>query len=199
MENKDPKLTPKLNKPIPIIGLRENAAQKEEKTVPRSTLIIFWIFIGYLAISFVAAVYFITITNTKLFNLNQIASLSTNIPTRSIDIPLCLPETNQTALRSSILENEYTGRVSSFQDNISTQSATIHSSITLQQGNNLFTYFINNAEIQRLTLYNPRDDDYQKNRTINGIRVGDSVRIRETLNLRSSPKDSKTKIEVEIL
>lgn len=203
MEEKEPEITPGANKPIPIIGLKTTEPQKEEnnssKGVPRSTLIIFWIFIGYLALSFVAAVYFITTTKTQLFNLNRIASLTSNITPKSIDLPLCTSEINQIALRTSMLENEYAGRISSFQRDIpSSQSSTLNSSITLDAGGNLFTYFISNNDMDRLTLYNPRDEDYQKNRTIQGVRVGDSVTIRETLNLKLPPAESKTKIEVEI-
>lgn len=165
--------------------------------VPRSTLIIFWMFIGYIALTFVGAVYFATTTNVKIFNLSQIISQTSNASKKSIDIPLCFPQTNQIALSSSLLENKYSGKVASFQNDITSQSATLHSSITLQRGPNLFTYFINNNEIGRLTFFDPRDTKI-KHGTIEGLRVGDGVTITETLNLRNSPNESKTKIELEV-
>lgn len=177
-----------------------NLAPQEQEThhVPKSTLIIFWLFIGYIFLSFVAAVYFITTTNSKIFNLNNIISLTDNQTTASIDIPICFSRTNQTALRSSILENEYGGKIQSLQEDISSESAEFHSTITLQRGSNLFTYFITKEEIKKLTFFDPREGGI-KYRTIQGLRVGDTAIIRETLNLRRPPEDSKTKIEIEIL
>lgn len=166
--------------------------------VPRSTLVIFWMFIGYIVMSFLAAVYFLTATNSKLFNLNQIASLTTNQTTPSLDIPICISRTNQTALRASILENEYGGKIQSLQEDISSESAEFHSTITLQRGRDLFTYYISKEEIKRVTFFDSREGGI-KYRTIQGLRVGDTAIIRETLNLRRPPEDSKTKIEIEIL
>lgn len=170
----------------------------KKKHVPHSTLLIFWIFIGYIVLTFLAAVYFVTTTKTKIFNLSQIASQTSNTPESSLDLPICFPRTNRIALNSSILENKYSGKVASFQTGLSSESATLDSSITLQRGSNLFTYYINNNEIDRVTFYDPRANAI-KHRTIEGLKSGDAVIITEQLNLRRPPNESKTKIELEIL
>lgn len=196
--DQNPQQPPQIKKPIPIILPPDETEKEEDKSVPRSTLIIFWIFIGYLALTFVAAVYFVTSTNVKIFNLNEIAFQSSNLPQKSIDLPICLPKTNQVALSSSVLENRYSGTVASFKENTSTESANTHSSITFQVGNELFTYFINKNDIGKLTFYDPRSIS-SKRGTIEGLKVGDSALIIETLNLNLPPQDSKTKIELEVL
>lgn len=112
--------------PRPLPPPPPNTTDSDEKKhlhVPKSTLIIFWVFVAYFILSIVAAAYFVTTTKVKLFNLNQIASLSTNVATQSLDLPICISRTNKSALRSSILENEYGGKVSSFAPDISSQSA----------------------------------------------------------------------------
>lgn len=184
--------------PIQMATTKSGDGGSKKHHVPKSTLIIFWIFVLYLVLTIIAAVYFLTITKVKIFNLNNLASLSSNLsPSQSIDLPICVARTNKSALRSSVLENEYGGRVKSFDADISSQSADFHSTITIEKGlNNLFTYFIDKDEIKKTVFYNGTETKY---RSIDGLEVGDSVVIRETINLRRPPSDSKTKIEVEVL
>ena len=194
MDQKPPPQKPEFKPILPP----SDPEDKNKRHVPRSTLIIFWIFIMYFCGSIVAAAYYLSITDSKIFNINQILSLSSNLSPSSIDLPFCYSPTSKTALRSSILENEYSGKVHSFQTDISSQSAQFHATITLQRGNNLYTYFINKSEIKRLVFFDPHSGEI-KYRSIDGLQVGDTAIIREVLNLRRPPNDSKTKIEVDVL
>lgn len=193
-------MDPLPKKPLGPQPLPDPVTHEEKKTrhVPKSTLIIFWLFVIYFVITIIAAVYYMTITRVKIFNLNNLASLSSNLTsTESLDLPICVSRTNKSALRSSVLENVYGGRVKSFDLGLASKSADLNSMITIEKGfNNFFSYYINNDEIRKVTFYNGSDTKY---RTLEGLEVGDSVVITETINLRRPPNQSKTKIEIEVI
>lgn len=188
----------KPNQPLPPIISDNSYDQNNNHHVPRSTLIIFWIFVVYFVCTIIAAVYFLTITKVKIFNLNNIANFSSNLSgTKSLDLPICVNRTNRSALRTSTLENVYGGRIKSFDLGLSSKSADLNASITMERGfANNFTYFINNDEIRKVTFYNGSNTKY---RSLEGIEVGDSIVIRESINLLRPPSQSKTKIIVEII
>jgi hypothetical protein len=152
--------------------------------------------IGYFFLSLFAAIYFITITKINLTRLSQLVSLSSNIGKNSLNIPICVPSTNNTALRTSFLENEYAGKIQSLDDSLSSKSANFHSSVTLFLPNgSLFTYYITKNEINRLVVF----DDLQftsEKASIKSLKAGDRISIKETINLKLPPKQGKTRIEI---
>lgn len=166
------------------------------KKLPPSTELILAVFVGYFFLSIFAAIYFVNLTKVNLFRLTQIASVTSNISRSSLEIPLCVAPSNQLALKASYLENEYIGNVYSIEPDFSSQSAKLRSSITLKaRSGDLFTYYITKDENERLKVF----DDIkftEESRSIASLKVGDRISIKERLNLRLPPTNSKVTIEI---
>lgn len=173
--------------------------EEEEKNkhlrITKSEIVLI-ILIFYFFISIFAAVIYINKAESNVYKLSQLATSNLNKGTKAIDLPVCLPKQNTTALRSSTLENTYSGSIESVDDGLASKSAKFYGSITLRiPGQKLYTYFINKTDQNKINLID-NSKFTEELGTITPLKPNDRIEIKETIRLNSSALDSKSRIEI---